>query len=223
MNQTGRHHPADDAIGASVALRIADDTRDGRPARRPGSMDRLCGASRAEPGGSGDAAAARREERRDNGMRPGRPAGRRLRLARPDGDLASCSYSSGVAGPGGPGQRPLYLPPLRESLDDLRMSLSTWRLWCVRRHAASSQRPRPRAVRDGLIGRLMVAPDQRPGIGAGCSPTSRTRPPSRPTPACSPATAPRNITMYERAGYTRTGSPVPRTAASTSPSHDSHC
>ncbi|WP_208869667.1 hypothetical protein [Micromonospora cremea] len=61
----------------------------------------------------------------------------------------------------------LDLEPLRDTLDDLRASMSTWQLWCVRRHGRLVAAVRAGAHgRAWLIGRLMVAPDQA-GNGIG--------------------------------------------------------
>ncbi|MEV0841388.1 bifunctional NAD(P)H-dependent oxidoreductase/GNAT family N-acetyltransferase [Actinocatenispora sera] len=61
----------------------------------------------------------------------------------------------------------LELGALRESLDDVTAWLAEWSTWCLRRNGRLIGAVRARRVGDSwLIGRLMVAPDQR-GRGLG--------------------------------------------------------
>ncbi|MGC4893814.1 GNAT family N-acetyltransferase [Micromonospora sp. DT31] len=195
-------------IGATVALRIADSTRDGQVPPSAGLDD-----------------AARRTlaelTRVTSALRPLRvePAGRvtdtagpvdglRLALAQPD-DLAEllvlqrcCWVQEALA------NETLDLPPLRETLDELRESLSTWQVWCVRRHGRLVAAVRARTHHGGwLIGRLMVAPDQSGnGIGSWLLAHAERQAPESATHHAlfTGHRSSRNIKLYERAGYALT-------------------
>ncbi|MFI6265848.1 GNAT family N-acetyltransferase [Micromonospora sp. NPDC051006] len=195
-------------IGATVALRIADSTRDGQvvdsaglqeSARRVLSeLSRVARAMRSLRTGTDgeDASTAVPVE------------GLRLSTARPD-DLAEllvlqrcCWVQEALA------NDTLDLAPLRETLDDLRASMSTWQLWCVRRDGRLVAAVRARAHgRAWLIGRLMVAPDQAGnGIGSWLLSYVEAQAPQQTT-HCELFTghrSTRNIGLYERAGYALT-------------------
>ncbi|MEU5943453.1 GNAT family N-acetyltransferase [Micromonospora sp. NPDC047548] len=139
---------------------------------------------------------------------PGPVEGLRLTTAQPD-DLAEllvlqrcCWVQEALA------NDTLDLQPLRETLDDLRASMSTWHLWCVRRHGRLVAAVRARAhERAWLIGRLMVAPDQAGnGIGSWLLSCVEQQAPEETT-HCELFTghrSTRNIKLYERAGYALT-------------------
>ncbi|WBB67719.1 bifunctional NAD(P)H-dependent oxidoreductase/GNAT family N-acetyltransferase [Micromonospora sp. WMMD812] len=195
-------------IGATVALRIADSTRDGQVLESAGLDEAARGVLRElsrvaramQPLGTST-------DGGDTGV-PGPVEGLRLTTARPD-DLAEllvlqrcCWVQEAFA------NDTLDLAPLRETLDDLRASLSTWQLWCVRRHGRLVAAVRARA-RGGawLIGRLMVAPDQAgEGIGSWLLSYVEGQAPDETT-HCELFTghrSTRNIALYERAGYALT-------------------
>ncbi|RKN51052.1 bifunctional NAD(P)H-dependent oxidoreductase/GNAT family N-acetyltransferase [Micromonospora endolithica] len=191
-------------IGATVALRLADDTRDGRIS----PSVKLDDAARAVLREVDRVARVMRPLRDSGDTDPAGPVdGLRLAPARGD-DLAEllvlqrcCWVQEALA------NDTLDLPPLRETLDDLRASLSTWRLWCVRRHGRLVAAVRARADGDTwLIGRLMVAPDQAGhGIGSWLLGYVEAQAPAETT-RCALFTGARsagNIARYERAGYAR--------------------
>ncbi|MER7892903.1 GNAT family N-acetyltransferase [Micromonospora sp. NPDC094482] len=195
-------------IGATVALRIADSTRDGQVLESAGlqesarrvlsELSRVARAMRSLRTGTDgeDTSIAVPVE------------GLRLSTAQPD-DLAEllvlqrcCWVQEALA------NDTLDLAPLRETLDDLRASMSTWQLWCVRRHGRLVAAVRARAHgRAWLIGRLMVAPDQAGnGIGSWLLSYVEAQAPQQTT-HCELFTghrSTRNIGLYERAGYALT-------------------
>ncbi|WP_144127881.1 GNAT family N-acetyltransferase [Catellatospora sichuanensis] len=134
--------------------------------------------------------------------------GLRLAIAQPD-DLAEllvlqrcCWVQEAIA------NDTLDLSPLRETLDDLRESMSTWQQWCVRRNGRLVAAVRAREHGSGwLIGRLMVAPDQAGnGIGSWLLAYAEQQAPAE-TAYYELFTGHRstsNIKRYERAGYALT-------------------
>ncbi|WP_230689655.1 bifunctional NAD(P)H-dependent oxidoreductase/GNAT family N-acetyltransferase [Catellatospora paridis] len=195
-------------IGATVALRIADSTHNGQvlqsaeldeAARRMLlELNRVASAMRS----------LRAEPDSDLTGTSGPVEGLRLTIAQPD-DLAEllvlqrcCWVQEAIA------NDTLDLPPLRETLDDLRESMSTWQLWCVRRNGRLVAAVRARAHGSGwLIGRLMVAPDQAGnGIGSWLLAYAEQQAPEE-TAYYELFTGHRstsNIKRYERAGYALT-------------------
>ncbi|MEV2241021.1 bifunctional NAD(P)H-dependent oxidoreductase/GNAT family N-acetyltransferase [Micromonospora sp. NPDC049891] len=193
-------------IGATVALRIADSVHDGRVA---GSAA-LDGAARALLVELSRVGRALRPLRVGNDPTDadGPVAGLTLREARAD-DMAEllvlqrcCWVQEAIA------NDTLDLAPLRETLDDLRASMTTWRWWCVRRDGRLVAAVRARAhQRAWLIGRLMVAPDQAGnGIGSWLLSYAEGQAPEGTThyTLFTGHRSTRNISLYERAGYTRT-------------------
>ncbi|MBQ1047249.1 GNAT family N-acetyltransferase [Micromonospora sp. C51] len=193
-------------IGASVALRIADTVHDGQVAGSAaldeaarallGELSRVARALRPLRGGTDPTAV------------DGPVAGLTLREAQAD-DLAEllvlqrcCWVQEAIV------NDTLDLAPLRETIDDLRAALATWRWWCVRRDGRLVAAVRARTdQRAWLIGRLMVAPDQAGnGIGSWLLSYAEGQAPGDTT-HCTLFTGHRsirNISLYERAGYTRT-------------------
>lgn len=193
-------------IGASVALRIADSVHDGRVVGSTAldaaartllvELSRVARALRPLRGGN------------DPTDADGPVTGLTLREAQAD-DMAEllvlqrcCWVQEAIA------NDTLDLAPLRETLDDLRASTTTWRWWCVRRDGRLVAAVRARAHRRAwLIGRLMVAPDQAGnGIGSWLLSYAEGQAPGETT-HCTLFTghrSTRNISLYERAGYTRT-------------------
>jgi GNAT superfamily N-acetyltransferase len=112
----------------------------------------------------------------------------------------------------------LDIAALHESLDDLRAWLEEWTTWCVR--------VGPRLVgavwakREGdtwEIGRLMVAPDLAgQGLGGWLLRFAEAEAPDgvETIALFTGARSTRNIGMYERAGFRRTGAPAPPGAVS---------
>ncbi|MFI6272883.1 GNAT family N-acetyltransferase [Micromonospora zamorensis] len=195
-------------IGATVALRIADSTQDGQVLRSAGLDDtarrmlleltRVASAMRP----------LRTEPDSDVTSVPGPVEGLRLTIAQPD-DLAEllvlqrcCWVQEALA------NDTLDLSPLRETLDELRESMSTWQLWCVRRHGRLVAAVRAQARGRGwLIGRLMVAPDQAGnGIGSWLLSYAEQQAPEATAhyELFTGHRSTRNIKMYERAGYALT-------------------
>ncbi|MEV0804988.1 GNAT family N-acetyltransferase [Micromonospora sp. NPDC050200] len=195
-------------IGATVALRIADSTRNGQVIESAGieraardvllELSRVAWAMRSLRTGA---------DSEDTSI-PGPVDGLTLTTARAD-DLAEllvlqrcCWVQEALA------NDTLDLAPLRETLEDLRASMSTWQLWCVRRHGRLVAAVRARAhERAWLIGRLMVAPDQAGnGIGSWLLSYAEEQAPEETT-HCALFTghrSTRNIALYERAGYALT-------------------
>ncbi len=195
-------------IGATVALRIADSTRDGQVLESAGLKETARGVllelSRV--------ARAMRPLRTSTGGEDtsvtGPVDGLRLTIAA-EGDLPEllvlqrcCWVQEALA------NDTLDLAPLRETLEDLRASTSTWQVWCVRRHGRLIAAVRARAHESAwLIGRLMVAPDQAgSGIGSWLLSYVEEHAPDGTT-HCALSTghrSTRNIDLYERAGYALT-------------------
>ncbi|MEV4715136.1 GNAT family N-acetyltransferase [Micromonospora sp. NPDC049374] len=192
-------------VGATVALRIADTVHDGHVAGSA-ALDDAARAVLVEL--SRVARALRPLRGGDDPTVDGPVAGLTLREARA-GDLAEllvlqrcCWVQEAVV------NDTLDLAPLRETIDDLRASLATWRWWCVRRDGRLVAAVRARVhERAWLIGRLMVAPDQAGnGIGSWLLSYAEGQAPEQTT-HCTLFTghrSTRNISLYERAGYTRT-------------------
>ncbi|MFJ8582517.1 GNAT family N-acetyltransferase [Micromonospora sp. NPDC093277] len=195
-------------IGATVALRIADSTRNGQVIESAG-LDKTARGVLLE---LSQVAAAMRPLRtrphRDDTSVSGPVEGLTLTIARPD-DLAEllvlqrcCWVQEALA------NDTLDLRPLRETLDDLRASMSTWQLWCVRRHGRLVAAVRARThKRAWLIGRLMVAPDQAGnGIGSWLLSYVEEQAPEETThhELFTGHRSTRNIRLYERAGYALT-------------------
>ncbi|WP_374558416.1 GNAT family N-acetyltransferase [Micromonospora sp. RHAY321] len=195
-------------IGATVALRIADRTHNGQVLQSAGldeagrrmllELTRVASAMRP----------LRTEPDSDPTSVSGPVEGLTLTTAQP-GDLAEllvlqrcCWVQEALA------NDTLDLPPLTETLDDLRESMSTWQLWCVRRHGRLVAAVRARARESAwLIGRLMVAPDQAGnGIGSWLLSYAEERAPEETEryELFTGHRSTRNIKLYERAGYALT-------------------
>ncbi|GAB3152772.1 bifunctional NAD(P)H-dependent oxidoreductase/GNAT family N-acetyltransferase [Micromonospora sonneratiae] len=193
-------------IGATVALRIADSIHDGQVLQSAGldegarrmllELTRVASAMRS----------LRTEPDSEVTGITGPVDGLRLTVAQPD-DLAEllvlqrcCWVQEALA------NDTLDLPPLRETLDELRESMSTWQLWCVRRHGRLVAAVRARANEGAwLIGRLMVAPDQAGnGIGSWLLSYVEQQAPQKTAryELFTGHRSTRNIKLYERAGYT---------------------
>ncbi|GIJ24417.1 FMN reductase [Micromonospora lutea] len=191
-------------VGATVALRLADSVRDGRVSGSP----TLDAAARAVLVEVSRVARAMRPLRGGTDVVDGPVDGLTLTDGQP-GDLAEllvlqrcCWVQEAIV------NDTLDLAPLRETLDDLHASMSTWRWWCVRRDGRLVAAVRARAHEGTwLIGRLMVAPDQAGnGIGSWLLSYAEEQAPEETT-GCTLFTghrSTRNIRLYERAGYTRT-------------------
>ncbi|MET8368987.1 bifunctional NAD(P)H-dependent oxidoreductase/GNAT family N-acetyltransferase [Micromonospora profundi] len=192
-------------IGATVALRIAESTSNGQVLQSEGldetarrmllELTRVASAMRP----------LRTEPESDVTGLAGPVDGLRLTTAQPD-DLAEllvlqrcCWVQEALA------NDTLDLAPLRETLDELRESMSTWQLWCVRRHGRLVAAVRARAQgRAWLIGRLMVAPDQAGnGIGTWLLTHVEQQAPQEAAhyELFTGRRSTRNIKLYERAGY----------------------
>ncbi|MFZ2515251.1 MAG: GNAT family N-acetyltransferase, partial [Candidatus Lutibacillus vidarii] len=109
------------------------------------------------------------------------------------------------------------IPPLVETLDDVRASSSVWRTWVVRSHGRLIASVRGRVDEDGTweVGRLMVAPDwQGRGLGRVLLEYAEQAAPPEVTDLwlITGAQSARNIRLYKRAGYRVVlGSPYPGT------------
>jgi tRNA (guanine37-N1)-methyltransferase len=107
----------------------------------------------------------------------------------------------------------LDIPALHETLDDLRQWLDEWTTWCVR--IAGRLVGAVRARREGTaweIGRLMVAPDlSGQGLGRWLLALAESAAPDdvEEVSLFTGAKSTRNIGIYERAGFRRTGVPAP--------------
>ncbi|MFC7546289.1 GNAT family N-acetyltransferase [Plantactinospora sp. GCM10030261] len=196
-------------IGATVALRIADSIRDGQVVE----STRLDEAARAMLRELTRVASVMRSLRTDTDTDAGDGVagpvdGLSLARAHAD-DLAEllvlqrcCWVQEALA------NDTLDLQPLRETLDDLRASLSTWQVWCVRRNGrlVAAVRARDHAG-TWLIGRLMVAPDQTGnGIGSWLLSYVEQQAPAGVAryDLFTGHRSTRNIELYERAGYALT-------------------
>lgn len=110
----------------------------------------------------------------------------------------------------------LDIPALHETLDEVVAWLAEWSTWCLR--ADGRLVGAVRARREGStweIGRLMVAPDQSGrGIGRWLLRHAEDHAPAgvRTLTLFTGARSVRNLAMYERAGYVRTGDPAPPNA-----------
>jgi ribosomal protein S18 acetylase RimI-like enzyme len=102
----------------------------------------------------------------------------------------------------------LDLPPLRETLADVRAWSQTWQVWCVRRHGRLVAAVRAQAHGSTWhIGRLMVAPDQAgQGIGPWLLAYAEEQAPTGTSEMVlfTGQRSTRNIELYERVGYTLT-------------------
>jgi NAD(P)H-dependent FMN reductase/GNAT superfamily N-acetyltransferase len=194
-------------IGATVALRIADSTRDGQVLDSPerqetavGVLHELCRVAREwRPLRFDDAVETEYcASVRGLTLAPAQPRDLPELLV-----LQRCCWVQEALA-----NDTLDLQPLRETLDELAASTSTWQRWCVRRHGRLVASVRARA--DGAtwqIGRLMVAPDQtRHGIGSWLLSYVEGQAPEG-TVHCALFTgdrSSRNIALYQRAGYALT-------------------
>ncbi|WP_326565428.1 GNAT family N-acetyltransferase [Amycolatopsis rhabdoformis] len=107
----------------------------------------------------------------------------------------------------------LDIPALHESLDDIRADLTSWHVSLVRQGPRLIAAVRGRLTGDAWeIGRLMVAPDLAGrGLGRRLLAHVETAAPAEATrfELFTGAASKRNITLYERAGYTLTTQPGP--------------
>ncbi|MET0326723.1 MAG: GNAT family N-acetyltransferase [Ilumatobacteraceae bacterium] len=107
----------------------------------------------------------------------------------------------------------LDIPALHESLDDVRAWIDDWSTWCVRLDGRLVGAVRAR--QDGTswdIGRLMVAPDLAGrGVGRWLLAFIESHAPADIDTVVlfTGADSVRNIALYERAGFRRTGAPAP--------------
>lgn len=195
-------------IGATVALRIADSTRDGQ----------MLESAELEQTARGVLLELSRVALAMRHLRPstdgadtsvlGPVEGLRLTTAREE-DMAEllvlqrcCWMQEALA------NDTLDLAPLHETLENLGASTSSWRVWCVRRHGRLIAAVRARTQGPAwLIGRLMVAPDQAgKGIGTWLLSYAEQHAPE-PTTHYALFTghrSTRNIDLYQRAGYVLT-------------------
>lgn len=191
-------------IGATVAIRIADNTHDGQMFESAGLEDTARGVLQ-ELSRVARAMRPLRSRADDDGGVSAPVGGLDLGLAREE-DLAEllvlqrcCWVQEALA------NDTLGLTPLHETLDHLRASTSTWRWWSVRRHGRLIAAVRARSHGPAwVISRLMVAPDQAGnGIGSWLlSHAERAAPGETTHHALSTGhRSTRNITLYQRAGY----------------------
>jgi NAD(P)H-dependent FMN reductase/GNAT superfamily N-acetyltransferase len=200
------------AIGATVALRIADSTEGGRVRATP-ELDAAAGGILEELVRVGLALRPLRAgECAEDTIQDGPVGGLTVRPVR-DTDLAEllvlqrcCWVQEALA------NQTLDLAPLRETLPEVQRWSRTWKVWCVRRRGRLIAAVRAR--RQGTvwhIGRLMVAPDQA-GRGLGSwllAHVERQAPPGTNRLALfTGADSHRNIGLYQRAGYVLTAAPV---------------
>jgi GNAT superfamily N-acetyltransferase len=107
----------------------------------------------------------------------------------------------------------LDIGALHESLEDVRRWIAEWTTWCVR--IGGRLVGAVRAHREGStweIGRLMVAPDlSGRGLGRWLLGLAEAAAPDDVDAIAlfTGAKSTRNIRMYERAGFRRTGVPAP--------------
>jgi tRNA (guanine37-N1)-methyltransferase len=107
----------------------------------------------------------------------------------------------------------LDIPALHESLDDVRAWIDEWSTWCVRLEGRLVGAVRARQEGSAWdIGRLMVAPDLAGrGLGRWLLALAEAKAPSgvETIALFTGARSARNIAMYERAGFRRTGASAP--------------
>ena len=107
----------------------------------------------------------------------------------------------------------LDIPALHESLDDVRAWIDDWSTWCVRLDGRLVGAVRARQEGSAWdIGRLMVAPDLAGrGLGRWLLGFAEAQAPAGVDTIVlfTGARSVRNIAMYERAGFRRTGAPAP--------------
>ena len=112
----------------------------------------------------------------------------------------------------------LDIAALHESLDDVRAWIDDWATWCVRVGPRLVGAVRAKRVGDiWEIGRLMVAPDLAgQGLGGWLLRYAEAEAPDDVATIAlfTGARSTRNIGMYERAGFRRTGAPAPPGAVS---------
>ncbi|WP_344871054.1 bifunctional NAD(P)H-dependent oxidoreductase/GNAT family N-acetyltransferase [Allokutzneria multivorans] len=187
-------------VGATVALRLAESTRDGQVIP---SADRDAAARGVLREVAKVARVTRPLRSRET---PGPVDGVVLTVAESE-DLPEllvlqrcCWVQEALA------NETLDLAPLRESLVELRASGSTWQQWCVRRDGRLIAAARARRAGTAWeIGRLMVAPDQAgQGIGSWLLAHVEAQAPEGTTHhrLHTGRRSTRNIELYERAGYT---------------------
>jgi NAD(P)H-dependent FMN reductase/GNAT superfamily N-acetyltransferase len=204
-------------IGATVALRIADSTRDGQMLESAeleqtarGLMHELSRVALAmrqlRTSDDGADTSTSIDGADTSGLGP--VEGLRLTTAREE-DLAEllvlqrcCWMQEAIA------NNTLDLTPLHETLEDLAAWTSSWRVWCVRRHGRLIAAVRARTQGTAWsIGRLMVAPDQAgKGIGSWLLSYAEQHAPD-PTHHYALFTghsSTRNIDLYQSAGYVLT-------------------
>lgn len=195
-------------IGATIALRIADSTRDGQMLESAELEQTARGVLHEL---SRVALAMRDLRTSTDGADPsvlGPVKGLRLTTAREE-DLAEllvlqrcCWMQEAIA------NETLDLAPLHETLEDLAASTSSWRVWCVRRRGRLIASVRARTQGPAWsIGRLMVAPDQAgKGIGSWLLAYAEQHAPEPTTHYAlfTGHSSTRNIDLYQRAGYIRT-------------------
>ncbi|WGW11701.1 bifunctional NAD(P)H-dependent oxidoreductase/GNAT family N-acetyltransferase [Saxibacter everestensis] len=216
-------------IGATVALRIADSIQDGL-VQKGTSLDQaarnvleeLSSVARAlrplratqkggspnsdtQDGDTEDSDSPNSVTPNQDGVTPGPVDGLALSVAG-EHDLAEllvlqrcCWVQEALA------NNTLDLWPLRETLTDIKMWVTTWRVWIVRRQGRLVAAVRAR-TQDSTweIGRLMVAPDQAGnGIGSWLlAHSERHAPDGTSTIALFTGQhSHRNIGLYRRSGY----------------------
>jgi len=110
----------------------------------------------------------------------------------------------------------LDIAALHETVEEVRTWIAEWKTWCVRLDGRLIGGVRAR--RDGAaweIGRLMVAPDMSGrGLGGWLLDVAEAAAPddAETISLFTGVRSTRNIAMYERAGYRRTGGPAPPSA-----------
>ncbi|MCP3802381.1 bifunctional NAD(P)H-dependent oxidoreductase/GNAT family N-acetyltransferase [Allokutzneria sp. A3M-2-11 16] len=189
-------------IGATVALRLADSTHEGRVLESAERDETARGVLREL---SRVARVMRPLRLSDDPDDPGPVAVQPEDLPELLVLQRCCWVQEAVA------NDTLDLAPLRETLEELHASTSSWRLWCVRRHGRLIAAVRAR--RNGsewLIGRLMVAPDQAGnGIGSRLLSFVEAQAPAEATHHAlfTGRRSTRNIDFYTRAGYVLADAP----------------
>ena len=204
-------------IGATVALRIADNIRDAQVLRGDARRDSTARGVLAELSRVAHALRPLRLTADDEQAAAG--PGDDLTPARlTERDVAEllvlqrcCWVEEALA------NDTLELAPLRESLEEVRAWSQTWQVWCVRRDGRLVAAVRARAHGSTWhVGRLMVAPDQAGrGLGSWLLAYAEQQAPAETLEIVlfTGHRSQRNIGLYERAGYTRTPTPDGERAA----------